>query len=62
MSSKPPWTWKGKTHLLEKPGHAPFRDAADRFNPIFARFLASVDRPWDCFPHSWGRSPACRGL
>ena len=35
--------WEGKTHELENSGHAPFWDAPDRFDPIFARFLASVD-------------------
>lgn len=37
--------WEGKTHLLDKSGHAPFWDSPDRFNPIFARFLESVDQP-----------------
>ncbi|RVA48430.1 alpha/beta hydrolase, partial [Mesorhizobium sp. M7A.F.Ca.CA.004.09.1.2] len=36
--------WEGKAHLLDKSGHAPFWDSPDRFDPIFARFLASVDR------------------
>lgn len=36
--------WEGKAHLLDKSGHAPFWDSPDRFNPIFARFLASVDK------------------
>lgn len=36
--------WEGKTYLIANSGHAPFWDAPDRFDPIFARFLASVDR------------------
>ncbi|TIN59510.1 MAG: alpha/beta hydrolase, partial [Mesorhizobium sp.] len=36
--------WEGKAHLLDKSGHAPFWDSPDRFNPVFARFLASFDR------------------
>ncbi|WP_256753920.1 alpha/beta fold hydrolase [Mesorhizobium sp. Mes31] len=36
--------WEGRTHLLDKSGHAPFWDSPDRFDPIFDRFLASVDR------------------
>lgn len=36
--------WEGKAHLLDKSGHAPFWDSSDRFTPIFARFLASVDQ------------------
>ena len=36
--------WEGKTHEIEKSGHAPFWDAPEKFDPIFARFLASVDR------------------
>ncbi|RUX01204.1 alpha/beta hydrolase, partial [Mesorhizobium sp. M8A.F.Ca.ET.059.01.1.1] len=36
--------WEGKAHLLDKSGHAPFWDSPDRFNPVFARFLASVDQ------------------
>ncbi|WP_246677667.1 hypothetical protein [Mesorhizobium sp. B2-4-18] len=34
----------GKAHLLDKSGHAPFWDSPGRFNPIFARFLESVDQ------------------
>jgi pimeloyl-ACP methyl ester carboxylesterase len=37
--------WEGETFLIENSGHAPFWDAKDRFDPIFSRFLASVDRP-----------------
>lgn len=36
--------WEGKTFLIENSGHAPFWDAQERFDPIFSRFLASVDR------------------
>lgn len=36
--------WEGKTHLIESSGHAPFWDAPEKFDPIFARFLESVDR------------------
>jgi len=36
--------WEGKTHLIENSGHAPFWDAPARFDPIFARFLASAGR------------------
>jgi pimeloyl-ACP methyl ester carboxylesterase len=34
-------------HILEGLGHAPFWEAPDRFDPIFARFLAEVaaERP-----------------
>lgn len=35
--------WEGKAHELDNSGHAPFWDAPDRFDPIFARFLESVD-------------------
>jgi len=37
--------WEGRTHLIENSGHAPFWDAPERFNAVFARFLESVDRP-----------------
>ncbi|BCH29022.1 alpha/beta hydrolase [Mesorhizobium sp. L-8-10] len=36
--------WEGRTHGIEKSGHAPFWDAPQKFDPIFARFLESVDR------------------
>lgn len=34
--------WDGQVHILEGVGHAPFWEAPDRFDPIFARFLADV--------------------
>lgn len=36
--------WEGETHLIENSGHAPFWDAQEKFDPIFARFLESVDQ------------------
>ncbi|PZO77454.1 MAG: hypothetical protein DI629_14615 [Mesorhizobium amorphae] len=35
--------WEGRKHVLEKSGHAPFWDAPDRFDPIFERFLRSLE-------------------
>jgi len=32
--------WEGRCHLIERSGHAPFWDAAEQFDVIFARFLA----------------------
>ncbi len=39
--------WDGQVHILEGVGHAPFWEAPDRFDPIFARLLAEVaaERP-----------------
>jgi pimeloyl-ACP methyl ester carboxylesterase len=34
--------WEGKTHLIEHSGHAPFWDAPEKFNAVFARFLDDV--------------------
>lgn len=34
--------WEGECHLIEGSGHAPFWDAPDKFNTIFARFLDDV--------------------
>lgn len=34
--------WEGQCHVLPGLGHAPFLEAPDVFNPVFARFLASV--------------------
>jgi pimeloyl-ACP methyl ester carboxylesterase len=31
--------WEGRCHLIEGSGHAPFWDAPEKFNIIFARFL-----------------------
>lgn len=35
--------WEGKKHLIENSGHAPFWDSPDRFDPIFERFLQSLE-------------------
>jgi pimeloyl-ACP methyl ester carboxylesterase len=34
--------WEGECHLIAGSGHAPFWDAPDTFNTIFARFLNDV--------------------
>jgi pimeloyl-ACP methyl ester carboxylesterase len=34
--------WEGAVHVLGGLGHAPFRQAPDRFDPILARFLDAV--------------------
>lgn len=34
--------WEGQTHVLPGLGHAPFLQGPERFNPLFARFLASL--------------------
>lgn len=34
--------WEGRCHVLPGLGHAPFLQGPQDFNPIFARFLASV--------------------
>lgn len=34
--------WEGQAHVLPGLGHAPFLQGPQTFNPIFARFLASV--------------------
>lgn len=36
--------WEGKKHLISNSGHAPFWDSADRFDPVFERFLQSLPR------------------
>lgn len=36
--------WEGKQHLVEGAGHAPFWEAPEKFNAIFARFLAAHER------------------
>ena len=34
--------WEDRAHVLPGLGHAPFLQGPDAFNPVFARFLASV--------------------
>jgi len=34
--------WEDRVHILEGVGHAPFWEAPDRFDPMFARFLNDV--------------------
>ena len=34
--------WDGKVHIFEGLGHAPFWEAPERVDPLFARFLADV--------------------
>lgn len=38
--------WEGKKHVLSNSGHAPFWDSPDRFDPIFDRFLRSLEPNW----------------
>lgn len=38
--------WEGKKHVLSNSGHAPFWDSPDRFDPIFDRFLRSLEPKW----------------
>lgn len=34
--------WDGQVHVLDGIGHAPFWEAPERFDPLFARFLGEV--------------------
>ena len=34
--------WEDRVHILNGVGHAPFWEAPDWFDPLFARFLADV--------------------
>ena len=36
--------WEGRCHVIQNSGHAPFWDAPERFNQIFARFLQEMER------------------
>ncbi|PSJ57022.1 alpha/beta hydrolase [Mesorhizobium ephedrae] len=38
--------WEGRKHVIDKSGHAPFWDSPDRFDPVFDRFLKSLEGEW----------------
>ena len=38
--------WEGRCHVIQNSGHAPFWDAPERFNQIFARFLQDMEEIW----------------
>lgn len=39
-----PYLWDGQCRIIRGAGHAPFRDAADRFNTLLARFATDAQR------------------